>query len=114
MAPLPALVWALWCSELLGTGFSSGTLVVNLVGCLAIGVVVCSLGGLDPQARDLWRLALVVGFLGSFTTLSTFSYEQILLLGEGRYIAWLLYAAGNVLGGLMMVLAGIGIGKMVW
>jgi CrcB protein len=93
--------------ELMGAGFPWGTLVVNLVGCFLIGVVMTLMGAFDPAAREMWRFALVVGFLGSFTTFSTFSYEGMLMLREGAWLPWIGYAGGSVFGGLVMVLIGM-------
>jgi CrcB protein len=93
--------------ELLGAGFPWGTLAVNMVGCFLIGVVMTLMGTFDPATRELWRFALVVGFLGSFTTFSTFSYEGMMMLREGAWMPWLGYAGGSVFGGLVMVLIGM-------
>jgi CrcB protein len=68
------------------SGFPLGTLTVNIVGCLVIGL----LAGLS-DSRALFnpqiKLLLFVGILGSFTTFSTFSYEALALVREGQLIA---------------------------
>jgi len=75
-------------------GFSSfpyGTLAVNVLGCLAIGL----LSGLAESRQVLTpeaRLLILIGLLGSFTTFSTFGYETLTLLRDGV----LLRAAANV------------------
>lgn len=87
------------------TTFPVGTLAVNLLGCLLIGVT----GGL-AESRQLfgpeWRLFILIGLLGGFTTFSTFGYETFALLRDDQYVG----AAGNVglqvTGGLLMVWAG--------
>lgn len=63
--------------------FPCGTAAVNLIGCLLIGLLSEWLGqrALLPAA---WRLPLLVGFLGAFTTFSTFSYENLQLLNGGQ------------------------------
>ena len=69
---------------LLGRGFPFGTLVVNVSGSLAIGVVyVVFLERLDIAPE--WRSAIVVGFLGAFTTFSTFSMDTLLLVQQGDH-----------------------------
>ena len=89
--------------------FPAGTLVVNAVGCLAIGVF---LGlaeggrGLSPELRHM----ILVGLLGSFTTFSTFAAEGFELLRAGRTAAALAYLTGNLVLGLVLVLGGRALG----
>jgi CrcB protein len=52
------------------------------------------------------RAGLTIGFCGAFTTMSTFSYESIALLGDGEYVRASLYMGGTVLGCLLAVVAG--------
>ena len=68
---------------LLGRGFPYGTLTVNVTGSLAMGVLYVLLlerSALGPE----WRLALLVGLLGSFTTFSSFAIETLVLV-DGAY-----------------------------
>jgi CrcB protein len=70
---------------ILGRGFPWGTLVVNVLGSLAMGVLFVWLterSSLGPE----WRALLLVGFLGAFTTFSTFSLETLHLIGEAAYL----------------------------
>jgi CrcB protein len=87
---------------LLGGMFPWGTLIVNLVGSLLMGVV---LGALLPLAKSLQllpeslRLLLTVGFLGGFTTFSSFSMETLTLLrGDSFFLAAINIVASIVLG----------------
>jgi fluoride exporter len=77
-------------------GFPWGTLVVNLCGCLVIGVLMAwlELGLLRAE----WRYALVIGFLGGFTTFSAFSYEAIRLLTDGNLTYGLAYIGVSLVG----------------
>jgi CrcB protein len=88
-----------------GTGYPWGTLVVNLLGCLLIGVAL-ELAGRGPLAAIPARLFFVTGFLGAFTTFSTFAVETIV---AGRTSSGV--AAANLLAhnaaGLLLALAGI-------
>ena len=72
-----------WVQALAGIGFPWGTLAVNVTGSLALGFVLVWLQSVAPSAelRDL----VAVGFLGSFTTFSTFSWEALALLREGAW-----------------------------
>jgi len=71
-----------WGQQLTHGVFPLGTLLVNLVGCLAIGSLATVLSG-PLLVREEYRLAILVGLLGGFTTFSTFGYETLVLL-EGR------------------------------
>ncbi|TCJ12407.1 fluoride efflux transporter CrcB [Flaviaesturariibacter flavus] len=86
------------------SAFPGGTLAVNILGCLLIGV----LWGLASKTllNDFGRILLMTGFCGGFTTLSAFSYESNLLLQSGRSGAFLLYAAATFGGGLLATFAG--------
>lgn len=69
--------------------FPWGTVAVNALGSLAIGLVM-GIWLADGRAEP-WRVLLVVGFLGAFTTMSAFAYESAVLLGEARWGAWALH-----------------------
>src|SRR6202046_3104620 len=70
--------------ERAGTGFPAGTLVVNLLGCFLLGGI--AEYGLTHLALPAdWRIAITVGFLGAFTTFSTFSWETVQLLRDGEW-----------------------------
>lgn len=81
-----------------------GTLVVNLTGCLAIGVV---MGLVEQQLLGAAaRLLLAIGVLGAFTTFSTFGYETVELVRRGALAAALANAALQLAGGLAAVVIG--------
>jgi CrcB protein len=89
--------------------FPFGTLVVNLVGCLGIGLLgalVDSRQLLGPEVRAL----LMIGVLGGFTTFSTFGYETLALLREGEQLRALLNVLSHVLLGLAAVWLGYALG----
>jgi CrcB protein len=72
-------------------GLPVGTIVVNVTGCFAIGVLGTLLAGPGDQ-KETWRLALMVGVLGGYTTFSAFGRETLVLAQEGKWGA----ALGNV------------------
>jgi CrcB protein len=80
------------CERWLGKGFPFGTLLVNIAGCLAVGFLAAILTESDA-AREHWRLAIIVGFLGGFTTFSAFGRETFMLSSGGHQAA----ALANVL-----------------
>ena len=87
-----------------------GTLAVNLSGCLLLGALLTALDRRLPDDRA-WRLLLAVGFLGAFTTFSTFAWEVHDLLRDGSTARALAYAGGSVVLGLAAVAAGIAIAR---
>lgn len=84
-----------WVGRVLGVNFPWGTLAVNVVGGLVMGLLV----GLMAQAWSVSpaiRAFLTVGVLGGFTTFSAFSLETVLLLQRGDILAALGYIASSV------------------
>lgn len=93
-------------SRWLGPGFPYGTLVVNIVGSLLIGVVYVVLVE-RLSLGVLWRLGLISGVLGGFTTFSAFSFETVALFEEEAYAKAAFYVAASVI--LCLVATWIGI-----
>ena len=96
----------IWISGIWARSFPLATLLVNLVGALLIGV----LFGLLQQKTDLapqLKPLLMVGFLGGFTTFSTFSLETYQLILRGELTSALLYALASVILCVLAVVLGI-------
>ena len=94
--------------HLFGTAFPYGTLIVNVLGCLAIGL----LGTLADDHQLLTppvRLTLVIGFLGAFTTFSSFAYDTWALLKAGNAM----FAALNVAASFIACFVGLFMGIML-
>ena len=98
-----------WLSGLvyqrLGSEFPSGTLLVNVIGCLLIGFLM----SLFEERFVLYpslRIFLTIGILGGFTTFSSFSFETMALLRDGE----VLYASANILLSVVMCLGGTWVG----
>lgn len=84
-----------WVHGFLGRGFPYGTLVVNVVGCLAMGFLfVWFLERMADAA--VWRAGALVGLLGGFTTFSAFSMETLTLVSDGLYARATLNVVTNV------------------
>jgi len=86
-------------------GFPWATFCVNLVGCLAIGMMIGLLGK-QPSANPDMKLLLVTGFCGGFTTFSTFALENVRMIQDGNGLSALLYIVLSVLLGGLAVWAG--------
>lgn len=84
--------------------FPYGTLCVNLLGGLLMGMAVAYFSAMGPQ--DTSRLFVMTGFLGGFTTFSAFSAESLLLLHRGQYWLASVHALSHVVGALAMVAFG--------
>jgi CrcB protein len=103
---------ALAVHGLLGRGFPYGTLAVNVLGSAFIGllsVLFMERLALAPE----WRAAVLIGFLGAFTTFSTFSYETLALVEAGAVFRAGLNVAANVLLCLGAAWAGTVAGRML-
>jgi CrcB protein len=89
-----------------GNGFPIGTLAVNLIGCLAIGMF----WGLFVHRNWFQRMEtqafVAAGILGGFTTFSAFGYETFVLLRESKYLPAVTNVAANVLAGVAAVAIG--------
>jgi fluoride exporter len=91
------------CQRSLNLSFPYGTLLVNISGCLLIGV----LWGLFTRHIDEQRrLLLVTGFCGGFTTFSTFTYEGVQMLMESRWFIFALYTTLSIVLGLLATYLG--------
>ncbi|WP_048320899.1 fluoride efflux transporter CrcB [Crocosphaera watsonii] len=92
-------------NEQIETMFPWGTLTVNLVGCLVIGVIV----GLIERfpIHPYWLLFLVTGFCGGFTTFSSFSLENNLLLRNQEYTLLLVYTMMSLFWGFAGTFLGL-------
>ncbi|MCA9041007.1 MAG: fluoride efflux transporter CrcB [Planctomycetaceae bacterium] len=83
-----------------------GTFSVNLAGCLAIGFLM-ALAETHQRTFPQWLFyLLVVGYLGSLTTFSTFGFQTIELLRESRAMEALVFVGVNLIGGLLAVVLG--------
>ena len=92
----------------LGRGFPWGTLAVNVIGSLLIGVLsVLMLERMDVSPQ--WRAGLLIGVLGSFTTFSTFSLETLNLFEQGETVRAML----NVLLSVLACVAAAWLGVVV-
>jgi CrcB protein len=98
----------------LGRGFPYGTLVVNVVGSFLIGLLTEALFMQRVTISLEYRAAILVGFIGAFTTFSTFALETIYLLEQGSLTKAVLNIAVSVLGCLFAVWVGLLCGRSLF
>jgi len=103
-------------SQLLNRYFSEplpvGTLVVNIVGAFLIGLII----GMGERYRwftEPWHFFLAVGFCGSFTTYSTFAYENYSLIKQGHISTLVFYISISLVVGILLAWAGYVLSKWV-
>lgn len=107
---LSRLGTVLLAAYLLGARFPYGTLVVNSVGSFLAGFLMVIIMGRFANS-ELWRLFLVVGFLGAYTTFSSFSWETWVLFQSGEPLKACLNILLNNLFALGLALLGIFVGR---
>lgn len=101
-----------WAVKMWPRFVPAGTLLVNVLGCLLIGIFVAAF---ETRGRDSqWvRAFLVTGLLGSLTTFSTFGYQTVELAREGSSKLALFNVIANLAVGMPAVLLGLWLGKRV-
>ena len=94
-----------YLTQLYPHAFPVGTFIVNLLGCLLIGVFF-GLAVKNEYLTPTFRLLLMTGFCGGFTTFSAFTLEGMELLHQQRFLIFTLYFLLSVLFGLIATFAG--------
>jgi CrcB protein len=92
----------------LPNGFPLATLLINIVGSLAMGVLIGILAKTTPEYQNEIRLFVAVGIFGGFTTFSSFSLDAITLVERGDF----LLASAYIVGSVLLALAGLWLGLL--
>ncbi|HEY6850359.1 MAG TPA: fluoride efflux transporter CrcB [Terracidiphilus sp.] len=90
----------------MGFRFPYGTLLVNLTACLIIGFSITFLGR-RADLNPAWRFLIPFGFIGAYSTFSTYEWETLSELRSGAFLIAALYAGGSVILGLIAVWGGV-------
>jgi fluoride exporter len=97
----------LWFVQRFGLGFPYGTFFINVTGCLGMGffttLALDRIGVISPEVR----LLVATGFLGAYTTFSTYGIETVYLLRDRLYSVAVVYWAGSAIMGLIGVQLGV-------
>jgi fluoride exporter len=106
-------VLGLWIADRLGASFPWGTMIINISGSLVIGLLLTVLTN-KVVADPAWRLLLVVGFLGGYTTFSSYTFEAMTLADAGDWMDALAYLLGSNVLSLLAVVIGAMLAGLVW
>ena len=99
-----------WIQYRVGARFPAGTLAINLIGCLLLGVIgEFSLNHISVPPD--WRIGLTIGLMGGFTTFSTFGWDTVRMLNDGEWLKAVVYVGASVLGGIICMIAGMRLGN---
>lgn len=101
-----------WAARHWGAAFPFGTLLINTSGSFLLGlfmVLATERFMIDPR----WRILFAVGFLGAYTTFSTYTYESITLVLRGQWLMGALNLFGSAVAGGAAVLLGVWAGKLL-
>jgi CrcB protein len=101
-----------WVSRATGGAFPWGTLVINLSGSFVLGVLFAMATERSLLSPDI-RPPLMIGFLGAYTTFSTWMLESWRMVEDGALLGALANLGGSVVLGVVAVFAGLAIGRLI-
>ncbi len=103
----------IWLGQLLGTNFPYGTLAINLTGCLGMGFFITLASEKFATISPELGLLVAVGFLGSYTTFSTYELDTVNLLRNSTVQIAILYWLGSAILGLVSIQLGSILAKII-
>ncbi len=96
----------------MGTRFPYGTFIINVTGSFLVGLVFALLT-VKTQWSPNWRYLIPIGFIGGYTTFSSFEYETLRSIQDGQIELGLLYVASSVVVGFVAVWGGMVAGRAI-
>jgi fluoride exporter len=84
-----------WAADTWGASFPYGTFLINVSGAFVIGVLLAFIGLRASQINPLWRLFFATGFLGGYTTFSSYAWEALTLAQAGDWQRAAVYVGGS-------------------
>lgn len=99
-------------SSRIGTKFPYGTLVINLTACAIIGFTLTYLGK-RADLNPAWRYLIPIGFIGAYSTFSTYEWETLSTLRSGAFFLAALYALGSLVFGLAATWCGAALADLL-
>jgi fluoride exporter len=101
-----------WFAARFGAAFPYGTFVVNVTGSFIVGLFL-AYAQERVSLSPYWRLFFAVGFVGGYTTFSTYEYESVRLFQDGEMLLAAVYLIGSVVTGGVAAIAGIALGSWI-
>lgn len=96
-----------------GMNFPWGTVIVNILGSFIMGLLIVKFAHMDGASQEL-RAFLTTGFLGAFTTFSTFSLDFVTIWERGDTGAAMVYMLGSVVFSIFALFAGLWLARGIW
>jgi CrcB protein len=93
-------------------GFPWGTFVVNVTGCLVMGLAATLLAE-RLVVHPNWRFLIPIGFIGAYTTFSTFEYETFRAVTEGAWLVGAINVVGSVIAGYVALWLGVVLARVI-
>lgn len=104
-------VMAQWAAQVWGTDFPYGTFIINVSGSFILGLFATL--ALRLAWNDNWRLLVAIGFVGAYTTFSTFEYETLHLASEGAFARAMANALGSLVCGFGAAYLGMVLARLI-
>lgn len=100
------------CKKSFGSNFPYGTFIINITGCFCMGFFITLISGIANFPTE-FRLMIATGFLGAYTTFSTYGFDTLTLLRNNKVGSTLFYWAGSAVFGLVGVQLGAILAKQI-